>query len=284
MTSENPADVVLSGEAETPVQFSDLSERRAIKLAAMTRYVSRSHFVTWEQLRRMPDFDTLEGVFTPLVVMEIEATDAPVNPGETITARGQSTFGKVLDADGNVRNITRDGRHEAFSESGARIGAVRFVNVFTRYDTDPAKRKITEIPAELGVGRLPTRVTERLTVDSMLPRDRAPDFPEGEPNVWYYTQTDPNRHVNSLAYLDVIQQHAATRLHHASYPMDRLWARRARICFRKPCFRGEEYRRLAWKTGDDPLRISAAIVKAEDPEGHPPATAVELTLAMHDPW
>lgn len=283
MPNENPADVHLVGEAQTPVQFSDLSERRAVKLAAMTRYVSKSHFVTWEQLRRMPDFETLEGIFTPLVLMEIEATDEPVTPNETITARGESTFGKVLDADGNVRNITRDGLHRAYSESGACIGSVRFVNVFTRYDKDPAKRKITEIPPELGVGSVPSRVTSLPDLDELLQRDREPDFAEAEPNAWYYTQTDPNRHVNSLAYLDVVQQHVATRLHRAGHPMDLLWACRARIRFRKPCFRGEEYRRLAWKTSDAPMRIGTAIVKSDDPEGHPPAAAVELTLARHDP-
>lgn len=284
MAEENPADIRLTGEAETVVQFSDLSEKRAIKLAAMTRYVSRSHFITWEQLRRKPDFETLEGIFTPLVLMEVEATDVPVQPGETIIARGESTFGKVLDPTGHVRSITRDGRHDAFSEGGERIGSVRFVNVFTRYDEDPAKRRITEIPADLGVGRIPSRRTELPEPTDMVPPDRPPDFPEAEPSVWYYAQTDPNRHVNSLAYLDVIQQHVATRLHHAGHPLDLLWARHARIRFRKPCFRGEEYRRLAWKTSDEPLRIAAAIAKGDDPEGHPPAAAIELTLAQHEPW
>ena len=279
---ENPADIVLEAAAERPVDFPDLSERRAVKLASMTRYVARAHFQTWEQLRRLPDFETLEGVFTPLVVLEIEVTEARVLPNETIRVRGQSTFGKVLDDDGNVRQITRDGTHTAFNEAGEEVGRVRFVNAFTRYDEDPAKRRVLEIPEELGVGRLPSRVTEMPTVATMLPLDRPPDFPEGEPNVWYYAQTDPNRHVNSLAYLHVAQEYVATRLHHAGHAMDRLWARRARLCFRKPCFRGEEYRRFAWQTTDDPLVIRTAIAKASDPDGHPPATAVELTLDTHE--
>lgn len=280
-SSENPADIVLTAEADTQVEFSDLSERRAIKVASMTRYVSRAHFRTWEQLRRLPDFDTLEGVFTPLVLIDIEATDIQVEPHETLVARGQTMFGKVLDEYGNVRNITRDGMHEVFRESGEKVGQVRFVNVFTRYDKDPAKRKVLEIPPELGVGSVPSRVTDLPTVQTMLPLDRAPDFPEREPDVWYYTQTDPNRHVNSLAYLHATQAYVATRLHHAGRPMDRLWARRARLCFRKPCFRGEEYRCLAWQTEESPLVIGVAIAKTTDPEGHPPATAIELTLAEH---
>jgi hypothetical protein len=280
--SDVDADTVFSGEAETRVEFSDLSERRAVKLAALTRYVSRAHFKTWERLRRRPDFDTLEGVFTPLVLIEIEASDAKVEPGEMLRASGRSTFGKVADPEGNVRQITRDGRHRVFTANGEPVGAVRFVNVFTRYDPDPARRRITEIPAELGVGSVPSRVTDIPTVSTLLPRDRPPDFPEGERNVWYYAQTDPNRHVNSLAYLHVAQEYAATRLHHAGHPMDRLWAKRARLCFRKPCFRGEEYRRLAWRTREEPLVLGIAIEKTSDPEGHPPAAAIELTLAEHD--
>lgn len=278
---ENPADVILTAEAEKEVEFSDLSERRAIKVAAMTRYVSAAHFRTWDQLRRMPNFDTLEGVFTPLVLIDIEATDVAVEPRETLHARGETMFGKVLDEEGDVRNITRDGSYVLTREDGERVGVVRFVNVFTRYDKDPAKRRVLEIPPELGVGRVPNRVTDLPTVATMLPLDRPPDFPEGERNVWYYTQTDPNRHVNSLAYLHAVQEHVATRLHHAGHPMDKLWAKRARICFRKPCFRGEEYRRLAWVTSESPLVVSAAIAKSSDPEGHLPATAVELTLAEH---
>lgn len=279
--SENPADVVWTARSEKEVEFSDLSERRALKVAAMTRYVSAAHFRTWDQLRRRPNFDTLEGVFTPLVLIDIEATDVAIEPRETLYARGETMFGKVLDGDGNVRNVTRDGSYVVSRADGDKVGVVRFVNVFTRYDTDPMKRKVLEIPEELGVGRMPSRVTDLPTVQTMLPLERAPDFPEKERNVWYYTQTDPNRHVNSLAYLHVAQEYVATRLHHAGHRMDRLWARRARICFRKPCFRGEEYQRRAWINSESPLVVCAAIAKSSDPEGHLPATAVELTLAEH---
>ena len=149
----NPADQIFSAEASAPVDFSDLTERQSVKLGAMTRYVARSHFQTWEQLRRMPDFDALTGIFTPLVCLDIEVTDAKVRPGEVLTARGKSAFGKVLNGRGEVRQITRDGLHELFGAGGQNLGSVRFVNVFTRYEKDPAKRKVLEIPVELGVGR-----------------------------------------------------------------------------------------------------------------------------------
>ena len=139
------------------------------------------------------------------------------------------------------------------------------------------------MPAELGVGSLPSRATELPTIDNLVPRERRPDFSEEEANAWYYAQTDPNRHVNSLAYLHVAQDYAASRLHHAGRPMDRLWARCARVVFRKPCFRGEAYHRLGWQNESDPPTIAVAIAKSSDPVGHLPAVAVELTLALHDP-
>ena len=263
------------------VEFSDLSERRSLKLASLTRYVSKAHFQTWQKLRQMPDFDTMQGIFTPLVAMELEATDVTLNPGDLVQARGESVFARALDGRGEVRNILRDGAYEIFTPSGEPGGRVRFVNVFTRYDPDPARRKILELPPELGLGPLPDRILPLPSIEDLLPGDRSPDFADGEDHVWYYAQTDPNRHVNSLAYLHTAQEFVATRLHHRGEALDRLWAARARICFRKPCFRGEGFRRLAWQTDPTGPRIGVAIARASDPEGHPPATAIELSLMEH---
>ena len=277
-----PADRVFAAESSDRVDFSDLSERQSVKLGAMTRYVARSHFQTWEQLRKMPDFDSLSGIFTPLVSLEVEATDAKVRPGEILTARGESAFGKVLDPSGEVRQIARDGMHELFREDGESLGAVRFVNVFTRYDKDPARRKVLEIPEELGVGSLPERVTDLATVEDLIDSSRSPDFSDSRGGVWQYEHTDPNRHVNSLAYLRVLQEFMLTELFHAGTASDRLWVRGARVVFRKPCFRGEGYRRSVWQSRDNPLVFGAAIFKAGDPDGHPPAAAACFTLATHD--
>ena len=277
-----PADRIFTAETSARVDFSDLSERQSVKLGAMTRYVARSHFQTWEQLQRMPDFDSLTGIFTPLVCLEVEATDAKVRPGEILTARGSSAFGKVLDGAGNVRRITRDGLHELFGEDDQRLGSVRFVNVFTRYDKDPAKRKVLEIPAELGIGPLPTRETDLPAAEDLIDSERLPDFTESSGGVWHYEQTDPNRHVNSLAYLHVLQEYALTELFHAGAPMESLWIERACLVFRKPCFRGEGYRRSVWQRGSNPEVLGAAVFKAGDPSGHPPAATAALTLAHHE--
>lgn len=278
----NPADQIFSAEASAPVDFSDLTERQSVKLGAMTRYVARSHFQTWEQLRRMPDFDALTGIFTPLVCLDIEVTDAKVRPGEVLTARGKSAFGKVLNGRGEVRQITRDGLHELFGAGGQNLGSVRFVNVFTRYEKDPAKRKVLEIPVELGVGRFPTALTDLPGVEDLIGMGGPPDFAERRGSVWHYEQTDPNRHVNSLAYLGVLQDYVLAQLFHAGASMERAWVRRARIVFRKPCFRGEAYRRAAWQTSTRPQVMGAALYKVGDPDNHPPAAAADFVLASHE--
>ena len=74
----------------------------------------------------------------------------------------------------------------------------------------------------------------------------------------------------------------ADALHGAGHDLRRLYFTRARIVYRKPCFRGEGYRRSAWFSGEAPLMIAGAFVKADDGSDARPAAAVELTLAQHD--
>jgi hypothetical protein len=53
------------------------------------------------------------------------------------------------------------------------------------------------------------------------------------------------------------------------------------MVYRKPCFRGEGYRRVAWFRGEAPLVIAGAFVKADDPPNAKPAAVVELTYRQH---
>jgi hypothetical protein len=66
------------------------------------------------------------------------------------------------------------------------------------------------------------------------------------------------------------------------HDLRRLFFSRARIVYRKPCFRGEGYRREAWFQGEAPLAVAGAFRKADDPPEARPAVAVELTLAQHE--
>lgn len=62
----------------------------------------------------------------------------------------------------------------------------------------------------------------------------------------------------------------------------RLFFARARIVYRKPCFRGEAFGRVAWLAGEAPPVVVGVFTKATDPPGARPAVAVELTLGRHE--
>jgi hypothetical protein len=154
------------------------------------------------------------------------------------------------------------------------------VNVFTRYDPDPARRRVTELPAELGLGASPSREINIPVVESMADFACKPDFADSESHVWHYGHTDPNRHVNGTAYLRAMEEFLADSLKRAGHDLARLYFARTRVIYRKPCFRGEGYRRAAWLRSEAPLTLTGAFIKEGDPTGSP-TTAIELTLLQH---
>jgi len=277
----NPADVVLRARLREPVFFPDLTERLALRLSSILHYTARAHFGVWHEKLGTPDFTNPTGIFTPLVHVDVEATDVPVNPHDRFRVRGETFLAKTLDDAGRIRHLVREGRHTVMDAHGTVVARARLLNVVTRYTTDPSQRRVTTLPPALGLGDAPSRTTELPTLDTLLPRERRPDFTEETTRVWHYGQTDANRHVNGMEYLRAMEVFVADALHAAGHDLCRLWFRRARIVYRKPCFRGEGYRRVAWFAGEAPLVVAGAFRKAADPPDAPPAVAVELTLGQH---
>jgi hypothetical protein len=283
--SRNPADFVLATRLREPVRFTDLSERLAIKLSALPGYLSRAHFQAWHRRVGAPDFSDFGAVFTPLVYVDIEVSDVSLaSPGMRgdVRVRGHTHLARSLDASGAVRRLAREGRYELTTDSGALIGRARFVNVFTRYDTDPARRRVTELPPEMNLGTVPSRVIDIPEVaDVMAAAGRSPDFADREPGVWHYTQTDANRHVNSMEYLRSMEDFVAGALAARGDDLRVLYPSRARIVYRKPCFRGERYERVAWLGGTSPLVVAGAFHKHGERRDAAPAVAIELTFGVH---
>src|SRR5262245_29316150 len=282
MPARNPADLVLRTRYREAIDFPDLTERLALRLSSVLSYVARAHFVLWNRKFGGPDFTDPTGVFTPLATVELQVEDVAVDPRQPFRVHGETYLAKSLDGHGAVRHLVRQGRHVVYDCAGRLVARARMTNVFTRYDPDPARRRVTELPPELGLGTAPSRITELLDVGALIPRDRRPDFGEERERVWHYGQTDANRHVNSMEYLRSMEQFVADALHRAGHDLRRLFFSQARIVYRKPCFRGEGYRRVAWYNGEAPLVVGGAFVKAADPPGARPAAAVELTLGQHD--
>lgn len=280
--STNPADLVLGARLREPVRFTDLSERLALKLSALPGYLSRAHFDSWHRRLPAPDFAELKGVFTPLVHVDIAVTDVSLQMRSAFVVRGENHLAKALGPDGAVRYLTRDGNYTVATGDGTPVGRARFVNVFTRYDADPARRRVTELPEHLGLGKEPSRVTAWPELDELLPAaDRAPDFTESEPRAWHYTQTDANRHVNGMEYLRSMEDFVSCALAARGHDLRALYPARARVLYRKPCFRGEQYARAAWFRAESPLTVVGAFRKVGDPAGTPPAVAIELTFGAH---
>jgi hypothetical protein len=281
----NPADLVLSTRLREPVRFTDLSERLAIKLSALPGYLSRAHFVAWHRRVGAPDFSDFRGVFTPLVHADIAVTDlslASATMRGALRVRGRTHLAKSLDASGAVRRLAREERYEVTTDAGAPVGRARFVNVFTRYDPDPKRRRVTELPPELGLGGVPSRTIGVPEIAHLVPSSgRAPDFANREPAVWHYTQTDANRHVNGMEYLRSMEDFVAGALAARGHDLRRLFPSRARIVYRKPCFRGERYERAAWLVGEEPLAVAGVIRKHGERPDAPPAVAIELSFGVH---
>jgi hypothetical protein len=277
----NPADLVLRTRLREPIHFPDLTERLALRLSSITSYTGRSHFASWHKKLGAPDFRDPRGVFTPLVYVELEATDVVVDARVPFRVHGETYLGRTVDAEGGTRHLVREGHHTISTGGGEVAGRAHYTNVFTRYDPDPARRRVLTLPPELGLGPAPSRVAKLVELRSVVPLERRPDFAEELPRVWHYGQTDANRHVNSMEYLRSMELFVADALHGAGHDLRRLFFAGTRIVYRKPCFRGEAYRRVAWFCGEAPLIIAGAFVKADDPPGAQPAVAVELTLAQH---
>jgi len=278
----NRADRIVRTTLREPVSFPGLTENRSIKLSAVSDYAGRSHFAPWHRiLAGMHDFEKMAGIFTPLVYVELETSDVTCDPAARVVIRGESFLGKSLDDSGAVRHLVREGRHRVLDAGGTELATARMLNVFTRYDPDPARRRVTTLPPELGLGEQPTRIIEVPGIGAIVDLARKPDFLEAQPHVWHYGETDPNRHINGMAYLRAMEEHVANLLHGAGHDLKRLFAARARIVYRKPSFRGQQYRRAVWFRSEAPLALAGAFFNVGDSASATPAVAIELTFLQH---
>src|SRR6266581_4585354 len=94
--SPNPADRVLRARLKEPLWFPDLSERRSLKLSAISHYTARAHFALWHRRVGGHDFNDRSGIFTPLFYVEFEATDATLDPQCPLSVRGETYLAKTL--------------------------------------------------------------------------------------------------------------------------------------------------------------------------------------------
>ena len=273
------ADRVIRSRLRETVSFPDLTEHLTLRLASIQHYTARAHFKPWHRVLGTPDFAGLTGIFSPLVYVELEVFEVPLAMGK-VAVIGETHLARTLDAAGATRQLVREGQHRVETLDGRLVARARLVNVFTRYDPDPARRRVTAFPPELRLGT-PTRTSSFPTVDALLPADRTAEMTESGVHAWHFGQTDPNRHVNGVEYLRVMETYFADVLHCRGLDLRRLYAARARLAYRKPCFRGEGYRRAAWFASEASPVMVGAVMKEDDPPGGRPAVVIEVTYRQH---
>jgi hypothetical protein len=274
------ADWVIRSRLREAVSFPDLTEHCTMRLASIQHYTARAHFVPWHRVLGRPDFKGLTGIFSPLVYVELEVFEVSLAMAGKVAVIGETHLARTVDEAGAIRQLVREGQHRVETLDGRPVARARLVNVFTRYDPDPARRRVTAFPPEMGLGT-PSRITTFPDVETLLPADRSAEMTESGVHVWHFGQTDPNRHVNGVEYLRVMETYFADVLHGRGLDLRRLYAARARLAYRKPCFRGEGYRRVAWFASEASPVMVGAVTKEGDPPGGRPAAVVEVTYREH---
>jgi hypothetical protein len=274
-------DRVIRSRLREAISFPDLTEHRTLRLASIQHYTARAHFAPWHRVLGRPDFAGLTGLFSPLVYVELEVFEAPFELGAKVAVVGETHLARTVDAAGATRQLVREGRHRLETLAGTPAARARLVNVFTRYDPDPARRRVTAFPPEMGLA-IPARVTTFPTAETLLAGGRPAAEYESGTHVWHFGQTDPNRHVNGVEYLRVMETYFADVLHQRGADLKRLYATRARMVYRKPCFRGDGYRRAARVVQDDPLTVVGTFANADEAPDARPATVIEVTYGHHE--
>jgi hypothetical protein len=274
------ADRMIRSRLREPVNFADLTEHRTVRLTSIQHYTARAHFAPWHRVLGRPDFAGLTGLFSPLVYVELEVEETPLEMASKVKVVGETHLARTVDARGATHRLAREGRHRMETLDGRLVARARLVNVFTRYDPDPARRRVTEFPPEMQLGT-PSRVITFPGAEELVPGHACAAEEENGPHVWHFGQTDPNRHVNGVEYLRVMEMYLADAVARRGGDLTRLYAARARMAYRKPCFRGEGYRRAAWFAGEAPLALVGAFYQTGDDGAARPSTVIEVTYRQH---
>jgi hypothetical protein len=234
-----------------PFHFEDLSERRALKLTSLLRVAGSAHFSVLQEQVTGPHFKERTGQFAPIYALDLQVSDEPLPFQDGFDVHVRIRLGKEPLDDGRS--------HRLFSEADVQIkgvgangesvtpGRMRLQLVFTRFDPDPEKRRVTELHPSMGLGPMPTRTLktrtaeELLTAPSGLRAVDGPAFLDPTYRVWSYQQSDPNGHVHGMEYVRVLEQFAAEQLARLGHPPRHYVFDAAEVLFRKPCFTGEFY-------------------------------------------
>lgn len=284
------ADTVFHRSFEAPYAFDDVCERGSLKLTSILRVTAPRHFDLWTSEIGGPDFFQRTGLFIPIVALDIFVADLPIRLGAPLEIDITIRLGAQLDGSGQVRRLLSESTgevHAPHAQTGERVLVARNLkhNALSRNDPDPARRRVTELPESMNLGRVPTRLVEFATIADLAsaPSDfsRMADFTDQVPHVWSYEQTDMNQHIHAMEYVRMMELFAVDQLAELGRNPREYAFRRARIAFRKPCFTGERYLRSGSLHGSDGEELVCGTLRKVD-EGRavePAAVATQFYVA-----
>ncbi len=283
------ADTVFHRTFESPFSFEEISERGALKLTSVLRTTAPRHFELWLDEIGGPDFFETTGLFIPIVAFDLFVTDHPIRMGEPFEVDVTIRLGRQLDNRGDVRRLISESVaevHSKHAKTGERVLIARNVkhNALSRNDPDPAARRVTELHPSMNLGTVPQRILTFPTVDTLLAetesRAETATFEDAEPHYWSYLQTDMNQHIHAMEYVRMMELFAVDQLAGFGESARDYVIDRARVAFRKPCFTGESYHRVArYFTEDDssPSLLSGALYKGPTRDAaEKPALATQM--------
>ncbi len=268
------------------LRFEDVTQDGRLVLEALPSALGPT---VWRGLLdRSPAFRACyaHGVFPILSRFRLEGTAGPFSANGRVEAEG--TYRMARAADGRfILDVWADlyapigHTHGPTSPEGERVLAGRILaeQVLTRPFAPAGERRVTALDfegapvvTETRPSPPPFEAVATLPVGA-VPLEDAPRL-DGVPVVFGVFHTDGNMHVNSLAYLRVLEEAALRRFVELGRG-SRVLGRSIDITYRKPCFAGQTMRVAlqAFELGDR-LGICASLVDAATlVDGAPPPDA-----------
>ena len=297
--SRRSADTEFAVADDLSLSWQDLTEAGSLKLREVLKYAARGEAVLWRTELDSDAFWKRSGQIIPVLYMEASVSPARVALSQPARVTHLRRFGKQVDARGRVDRLVSyaEGTLQGAGADGGDFEVARLVSygIFTRPGAPGEKRRVKRLHPSLNLRPVPARVIDIPTVDDLRvpptgwsPVPMAGRFglvQDAEPQLWLFSDTDPNRHVHAMSYVARTEDFVLNAIGRREIPINRYYPRRATLLFRRPCQNGEAYFR-AGHFYRAPARDAYLFVGAFYPEepgagaiNRRPAVLVQLEVA-----
>ncbi len=299
--SRRSADTEFAVAEELHLSWQDLTEAGSLKMREVLKYCSRAESVLWRTEFDGESFWKRSGQLIPVFYMDVQVSPGRVSTGTPVHVSHARRFGKQADDSGRVARLVShaDSCIEGTAQDGSQFEVARLASYgfFVRRDAPPERRRVKRLHPALNLTPVPRRVIDVPTVDDLRvaptqwsPVPMAGRFglvQDAEPQLWLFSDTDPNGHVHSMAYVARAEEFALTALGRREIRIPRYYPRSAKVLFRRPCHNGDAY----FRSGHffrAPARDAYLFVGAFYPQepgpggadiGRRPAVLVQLEIA-----